>query len=131
VRTFVDRQTGAIEHVPADAEVEGVFDDIFASPERWIQVQPLATRVRNELRHRYVDAVDDPQFRLRLADALAGELPLVRFATVLREGPGLLDGWLLFRERELESVARAWLAAIGIDAVAPETVHPLFSPPRS
>jgi hypothetical protein len=118
VRTFVDRETAALEHVPLDAEVEGVFDDIFASPTRWIEVQPLAGSVRRQLRHRFIEEVDDPQLRLHLGDALSGDLPFSRFASVLREGRGLLDRWLGFRERELYPVAMAWLAAIGIEGRA-------------
>ncbi len=124
VRTFVDRQTGAIEHVPLAVEVEGVFDDIFAAPERWVEVQPLTPPARDRLRRRFLEVVTDPQVRLRLADALAlpppaanGGPPVPRprdFASVLRELPGLLDAWLRFRERELETTARAWLSAIGI-----------------
>ena len=117
VRTFVDRQSGQVEQVPLDAEVEGVFDDIFASPDRWVEVQPLAPALRQELRRRFVQQVDDPQLRLRLGAALGERRPLQRFASVLRERPPLLDGWLLFRQGELDSLIRAWLAALGIDAI--------------
>jgi hypothetical protein len=127
VRTFVDRQTGAIEHVPLDAEVEGVFDDIFASPERWLEVQPLAPPLRQDLRRRFVQQVDDPQLRLRLGAALGERLPLQRFASVLRERPALLDAWLLFRQQELDSLIRAWLAALGIEPIQAGGDQP---PPR-
>jgi hypothetical protein len=114
VRTFVDRQTGEIEHVPRDAEVEGVFDDIYASPDRWVEVVPLAPALRQRLRARFVDEETDGHLRLRLGDALAGERPLVRFAAVLRDVPGALDAWLRFRDQELDGVVRAWLSAIGV-----------------
>jgi hypothetical protein len=114
VRTFVDRQTGELEHVPRDAEVEGVFDDIFASPQRWVEVQPVPRQVRQQLRARFADEETDGQLRLRLVDALAAERPLAEFGKVLREVPGALDAWLAFRDRELEVVARAWLSAIGL-----------------
>jgi hypothetical protein len=116
VRTFVDRESGQIEHVPRDVEVEGVFDDILSSPHRWLEIQPLSRELRSGLRRRFADQVEDPQFRLKLAHALAAELPFTRFASVLREVPGLLDRWLAFRNRELDSLAVAWLAAIGVDA---------------
>jgi hypothetical protein len=119
VRTFVDRETGEIEHVPLAVEVEGVFDDIFASPERWVEVSPLPDQVRVQVRRRFADEVNDPQVRLKLADALGAERPFQRFAAVLREVPGLLDGWLGFRDRELDGLARAWLAAIGLAPGAP------------
>src|SRR5690348_94769 len=76
VRTFLDRETGEIEHVPRDAEVEGVFDDIYASPQRWVEVLPVAREVRQQLRARFVDEDTDGQLRLRLVDALAAERPL-------------------------------------------------------
>jgi hypothetical protein len=114
VRTFVDRQTGDIEHVPRDAEVEGVFDDIFASPQRWVEVQPVPHQVRQQLRARFVDEVTDGQLRLRLVDALAAERPLAQFGKALREVPGAIDAWLAFRDRELAVLARTWLSAIGV-----------------
>jgi hypothetical protein len=117
VRTFVDRETGQIEHVPREVEVQGVFDDIFASPHRWAEIQPLANEIRSGLRRRFAEQVEDPQFRFKLANALAAKLPFIRFASVLRDGPGLLDRWLAFRNRELDSLAVAWLAAIGIEAL--------------
>jgi hypothetical protein len=121
VRTFVDRQTGEVEHVPRDAEVEGVFDDIFASPQRWIEVQPVPRQLRQELRARFVDQETDGQLRLRLLDALATDRPLARFAQVVREVPGALDGWLAYRDRELVVLAGAWLSALG---VAPQAATP-------
>jgi hypothetical protein len=114
VRTFLDRETGEIEHVPRDAEVEGVFDDIFASPQRWVEVLPVPRGVRQQLRARFVDEDTDGQLRLRLTDALAADRPLARFAKVLREVPGALDAWLGFRDRELSMLARSWLSAIGL-----------------
>jgi hypothetical protein len=116
VRTFVDRQSGEIEHVPRELEVEGVYDDVFASPERWLEVQPLSHGIRAGLRRRFAEQVEDPQFRIKLASALAGDMPFSRFAAVLREVPGLLDRWLTFRNADLDSLAGAWLAAIGIEA---------------
>jgi hypothetical protein len=114
VRTFVDRESGELEHVPRDAEVEGVFDDIFASPQRWVEVQPIPRDLRQRLRSRFVDEQTDGQLRLRLADALSSDRPLARFAKVLREVPTALDAWLAFRDRELETPARTWLSAIGV-----------------
>lgn len=115
VRAFFDRVSGEIEHLPRDLEVEGVYDDVFAAPERWVEVQPVPQAERKRLRARFLDEVTDPQVRLRLGDALAGERPFSAFARVLRETPGLLDAWVAFRNRALETAALAWLAALGIE----------------
>jgi hypothetical protein len=120
VRSFFDRTSGEIEPMPRDAEVEGVFDDILANPERWIEIQALPTAERHLLRRRFVDErIDDPQLRLRLGEALVGERPLARFEAVLRDTPGLLDRWLGFRTEALAMVARAWLSAIDVEPLAP------------
>jgi hypothetical protein len=60
--------------------VEGVFDDILAAPDRWVEIQPLPAAERRELRTRFVDQeIGDPHLRLRLFETLAGAHPLVRF----------------------------------------------------
>jgi hypothetical protein len=114
VRAFFDRQSGQIEHMPRDAEVEGVFDDILAAPQRWIEILPIPGRERRELRRRFLDEIVDAPLKLRLQDALAGERALQRFAAVVRDTPGLLDRWLAFRASALGPVARAWLSAIQV-----------------
>jgi hypothetical protein len=116
VRAFFDRATGEIDSMPRDAEVEGVYDDIIASPERWVEIRPLRTPERRELRCRFVeDAVTDPQLRLELFDALSGERAFARFESVLRQHAPWLDTWLAFRTRALLPLARAWLSALDVD----------------
>ena len=119
VRAFLDRGSGEIEPMPRDAEVEGVFDDILAAPDRWVEIQPLPLAERRQLRQRFIDErADDAHLRLRLLDALAGERPFPRFEAVLRDAPQALDGWLAFRAQALAIVARAWLSAIDVEALA-------------
>ncbi|HEY0707620.1 MAG TPA: UPF0158 family protein [Polyangia bacterium] len=117
VRAFFDRTTGALESMPRDAEVEGVFDDIVTAPERWVEVSPLPLGDRQRLRARFVeDHITDPHLRLRFSEALAAERPFTRFDALLREQPDLLDGWLSHRAESLQPIVRAWLAALGIEA---------------
>jgi hypothetical protein len=136
VRSFFDRVTGELESMPRDAEVEGVYDDIVNAPDRWVEVQALAPRERRDLRQRFADErLHDVhvQLRLRLFDALAsGARPdarpadvrrsLAQFEAVLREGRdrdrALLDEWLAFRAAALLPLARAWLSALGVEAVS-------------
>ena len=116
VRAFFDRETGDLESMPRDVEVEGVFDDILAAPARWIEVHPLPLAERRQLRQRFVDeVVTDPHLRLRLFETLAGERPLARFDALLREQPVTLDAWMNFRSTTLASLVRTWLSALGID----------------
>ncbi len=117
VRAFFDRASGQLESMPRDAEVEGVFDDILAQPARWVEIQPLPTRERRQLRRRFVEEqMNDPQLRLRLFEALEGPRPFTRFEALLREHHDL-DRWLTFRTDALTPLARAWLSALGIDPV--------------
>ncbi len=116
VRAFFDRESGELESMPRDAEVEGVFDDIVNAPERWAEITALPVADRRELRLRFVDEeVSDPHQRLRLQEALAAAPPFSRFEALLRERPALLDLWLTFRARGLELLARAWLSALGVE----------------
>jgi hypothetical protein len=119
VRSFLDRATGEIEAMPRDAEVEGVFDDILAAPERWVEIQPLPLAERQALRRRFVEErMGDPHLRLRLADALAAERPFLAFEAVLRDARRI-DEWLAFRAEALAVVAAAWLSAIKVEARLP------------
>jgi hypothetical protein len=122
VRAFFDRATGQMEPMPRDAEVEGVFDDIVAAPERWIEIQPLQLSRRVDLRRHFLDQVNDPLVRAQLSEALAQPKAFARFDAVLRNHPALLDEWLRFRTRTLSALAEAWLSAIGVEAVSPTPV---------
>jgi hypothetical protein len=116
VRAFFDRASGELESMPRDAEVEGVFDDIVGDPARWVEIQPLPQRERQELRRQFVDGeMTDPHLRQRLFEALAGPRPFTRFEAVLRERTELLDRWFDFRAQALAPLARAWLSALGVE----------------
>jgi Uncharacterised protein family (UPF0158) len=123
VRAFFDRLTGELESMPRDAEVEGVYDDLRANPERWIEIAPLPLSERRKLRSRFVDEeITDPYLRLRLTEALAGPRPFTRFEAVLRDRGELLDRWFAFRAGLLAPLARAWLSALGIEPGPPGVV---------
>lgn len=117
-RAFFDVQTGEIEYVPRKYSVEGVFEDIFAAPERWREIPPLTTAERVRLRGQFVDKVGDPYWRSRLNDALDGADPLGAFATVTRQQATLGDQWLQHRDAALITRAHAWLAQLKILAAA-------------
>jgi hypothetical protein len=115
VRAFFDRDTGAFESMPRDAEAEGLFDDIAAAPQRWVEVQPVPEAERRQLRWSFVDQeIVDAHLRLRLFEALDGQHPFVRFEALLRDRPPLLDRWFAFRDASLYPLARTWLSALNI-----------------
>jgi hypothetical protein len=121
VRAYFDRTTGRLEPMPRDAEVEGVFDDILAAPDRWIEVHPLPRGQRAELRRRFLDEVNDPLVRWQLSESLPQPRAFARFDAVLRNHPGLLDQWLRFRTKVLTAIAHAWLSAIGVEPLGGST----------
>jgi hypothetical protein len=115
VRAFFDRVSGSIESMPRAAEVEGVFDDILASPQRWVEIQSLPKAERRELRWRFVDeTVTDPYARVRLFETLEGDGAFVRFEAILRSHGSLIDQWLQYRAATLRPTVRTWLSALGI-----------------
>jgi len=103
--------------MPRDAEVEGVFDDILAAPERWVEVHPLPAPHRLALRRNFLEEVNDPLVRLQLSESLAQPKNFGPFEVILRNQPGLLDRWLRFRTEALTPIAHAWLSAIGVEAI--------------
>jgi Uncharacterised protein family (UPF0158) len=118
VRAFFDRATGALESMPRDAEVEGVFDDILADRARWVEIVPLPLAERRSLRQRFVDdQMTDPHVRLRMFEALDGQRSFARFDAILREEAERLDAWLRFRALTLAPLAHAWLSALGIEPI--------------
>jgi hypothetical protein len=115
VRAFFDTDTGTLESMPRDAEEEGLFDDIVAAPQRWVEVLPLPVTERKELRWRFVDQeIADAHLRLRLFEALDGKHPFIRFEALLRDRPLLLDRWFAFRGASLHPLVRTWLSALNI-----------------
>jgi hypothetical protein len=124
VRAFFDRSTGVIEPMPRDAEVEGVFDDILAAPERWVEILPLPEAQRVALRRRFADGINEPFVHEQLVDALGQQRSFARFDAVLRNQAGLLDRWLSFRTDELADLAHAWMSAIGVEAIGERAPTP-------
>ena len=119
MRAFFDKQTGLLESMPRDAEVEGVFDDITGAPERWVEIRPLPASDRLDLRRSFVnEQVDDAYLRLQLFEALDGQRAFARFDALLRTHPELLDRFFEYRASRLELLARTWLGALGIEAGA-------------
>lgn len=117
VRAFFDLDSGSLESMPRDAEVEGVFDDIVNAPQRWIEIHGLPASDRRELRRRFVDQeVTDAHLRLRLFEILEGNHPFTRFEALLRDRAPLMDRWFEFRARTLAPLVRAWLSALAVDA---------------
>jgi hypothetical protein len=124
VRAFFDRASGALESMPRDAEVEGVFDDIVAEPARWVEIQPLPLPERRALRRRFVDEqMTDPHVRLRMFEALEGQRNFARFDAILREERERMDRWLRFRALTLLPLAHAWLSALGIEPIEANGLH--------
>jgi hypothetical protein len=116
VRAYFDRATGELDSMPRYFEVEGVYDDILAAPERWVEIRPLRMAERRELRCRFVeDVVTDPHLRLQLFEALSGDRAFTRFESVLRLQEQWLDAWLAFRVKALAPLARAWLSALEVE----------------
>ena len=102
--------------MPRDGEAEGLFDDIAAAPDRWVEVQPLPVQERLQLRWRFVDQeITDAHLRLRLFESLDDDRPFVRFEALLRHRPPLLDRWFAFRGTSLYPLARTWLSALNIE----------------
>jgi hypothetical protein len=115
VRAFFDRVSGSIESMPREAAVEGVFDDIVASPQRWVEIQSLPKAERRDLRWRFVDEiVTDPHARLRLFETLQDDGGFARFEAILRSLGSLLDQWIQYRSASLRPIVRTWLSALGI-----------------
>ncbi len=115
VRVFFHRDSGALEHVPRDLEVEGVYDDLFATPTRWVELEPLPERKRLELRAHFVEEVADLPTRQKLREALGGAHPLADFARLLRRDPPLAGAWEAYRTEALDLVVRLWLATLGVE----------------
>lgn len=114
-RSYFDRQTGEVEHVPFELQDESVFADVLSAPARFLSVPPASPVARYRLRADFLDEVKDPQLRLQLADAL--DRPrgaLAEFERVLRRWPEARDAWLAFRDRALDRAVRAWLATLDI-----------------
>ncbi len=117
-RAFFDVQTGEIEYLPFELEDASLFADVLHDPSRWIAIPRLPTSERRRVRNTFVGEVNDPQVRLQLVDALnPPNRDFVAFERLLRRTPGLSDQWLHHRDRSLGGHARAWLAALGIDAL--------------
>jgi hypothetical protein len=118
-RAFLDLESGEIEYIPRELEVEGVYDDIFAAPERWIEIRPAPSWERHRVRSRFADQVADPHVRLLLIEALEGRAAFARFAQVLRRWPDIREQWFRFRDGALAALGKQYLEEIGVDPVAP------------
>ncbi len=117
-RAYFDVETGEMEYLPFELDDESLFADVLHAPARWIRIPRLSVAERRRVRAGFADEVNDPQVRLEVVDALhAPGTAFAAFARLLRRTRGLTEQWLSYRDRSLDTHARAWLAGLGIAAV--------------
>jgi len=82
---------------------------------RYLQVQPRSSREGYRTMQRFLDEVEDPQAREKLAATLVGKGAFRRFKDALIEFSELRQRWFAFKDAEVFAYIREWLGQNGVE----------------
>lgn len=95
--------------LPADPDAAG----------RYLPVQPRSSREGYRTMQRFLDEVEEPLAREKLAATLVGKGAFRRFKDALIEFPELRQRWFAFKDAEVFAYIQGWLQEHGIEPANP------------
>jgi hypothetical protein len=117
LRWYLDAQTGAVTLVSREydpAENQGLtVADMEGDPARFVRVPAGEVSAVDDMRA-FARQVSDGRLKESLEMALSAPRPERRFRAVLGWLPEEQERWHDFRQSQVESRARAWLASLGV-----------------
>ena len=134
VQEYLDLRTGEL-HLLDDALLGAVEDEdtealpdwqrdmipiaqaVLAGDENLVEVPRLESRDSFDAMRHFIERLDDPRARDKLSDAISGSKPCRRFKDALEAFPAMREKWFVFESDYHETLAREWLAEIGVEPI--------------
>jgi hypothetical protein len=122
VHSYLHINTGEVLRV-----VDGVADpemhSRIAGNSSYLRVEPVSSREQYRWMERFIQMVEHPELKQKLASAIDGKGAFRRFKDVLMSYSTERERWFAFRSERLRVFMEAWLAAHQVAPVArPEPV---------
>ncbi|MBK8169906.1 MAG: hypothetical protein IPK60_06140 [Sandaracinaceae bacterium] len=115
VHSYLQLSTGEVIRV-----VDGIADPTMhariAADAGYLRVDPVSSREQYRWMERYIETVEEGEFRSKLMQAIDGKGAFRRFKDVLMNFPVERERWFTFRSERLRTCMEAWLNAHGIEA---------------
>ena len=113
ISTFLDKETGEILVFRGTADEAGgekTVGDIREKPERYILVEPVASREQYRMMERFIETVRIEPLKLQLADAIVGKGAFRRFKDAVGRHAEERKRWFAFRDVLLHRHVLEWLS---------------------
>jgi len=114
--SFLERDCGEVVTLQATGPVP---PEAPAGPGNWIAVPPRPSREGYRTMQRFVDQLDEPELKEKLAATLVGRGAFRRFKDQLLESPEERQQWFAFKDAEVYAYISRWLEREGIEARNP------------
>ena len=118
VRHFLDRESGNVFFIHEDYSDEEDRERLEIEPDRYVLIEPLRSSASYQIMQDFADTLPRGTVQAELTLALEEHRPFRRFKDTLSKYPSARDDWFRFHERAVLTIARVWLAAHQVDAVA-------------
>ncbi|MBN2495991.1 MAG: isochorismatase family protein [Deltaproteobacteria bacterium] len=115
-RSFLHRGTGQLLTLEL---TDGQAPALPGQKEDWIQVEPRPSREGYRTMQRFLDRIEEPALKSRLATALVGKGAFRRFKDLLLDYPDVRQLWFAFKDEEVYAYIQRWLQREGLEVANP------------
>ena len=117
VHSYLQLETGEVIRI-----VDGIADPSMHSrvmaDSSYLRIDPVSSREQYRWMERFIETVEESEFRGKLAHSIDGKGAFRRFKDVLMGYPVDRERWFAFRSERLRACMDGWLTAHGIQPVA-------------
>lgn len=131
---WLDTYSGHVLLAPdadGDAMEQKLIRQKQRSPDRFIDIEPIAKSVHNELMESYIATLEQAEICESLYASLQRERPAWHFKNALAKDPECEDNWYAFKEQFYALQARQWLRDRGLEYMEYTTIKAASSKPVS
>ncbi|MEZ4336030.1 MAG: UPF0158 family protein [Sandaracinaceae bacterium] len=116
VHSYLHLDTGEVIRIVDGIADPGMHARVMKDP-TYLRIDPVSSREQYRWMERFIETVEDSEFRDHLVAAIDGKGAFRRFKDVLMNWPVDRERWFAFRSERLRSCMEAWLHAHGINPV--------------
>jgi hypothetical protein len=116
VHSYMQLKTGEVIRI-VDGVADPAMHERVMSDSAYMRVDPVSSREQYRWMERFIESVEEPGLRQKLARSIDGKGAFRRFKDVLMNHPVEREQWFTFRSERLRACMEAWLGAHGIKAV--------------
>lgn len=116
VHSYLHLDTGEVIRIVDGIADPGMHARVMKDP-TYLRIDPVSSREQYRWMERFIETIEDSEFRDQLQAAIDGKGAFRRFKDVLMNFPVDRERWFAFRSERLRSNMESWLGAHGLSAV--------------